>query len=243
MRSIRLMLGTVIAACISITALSAQAQSLTGNTNSTSSSTTGSYSTTANYFTSPADETTHQDYSGQYTVKSNSSVVLGAFAPSMSGYNCSATAQAGASQANAGLTAALGIPMLLDPGMMCVYFTAANMSLQQAVAIAPVDKAAALKLMAAAHNELCNVGEVYEEVRTAQRAAGLDCPLGKEEDQKIDKSVVSQWKSHDTAKPFSAGIDLDTEDAVCGDDPSAECIVRIQKRADWKSKELATPAT
>jgi hypothetical protein len=238
MKSIFRTLAVVLFAVVSITA---QAQSLSGNNSSNSSAVTGSYSTTANYFTSPSDQTEHQNYSGQYTVKENSSVVLGAFAPSMSGYNCAATAQAGASQANAGITAALGIPLLLDPGKLCVYFTAANMSLQQAVAIAPSDGALAKKLLTAAHNELCNAGEVYEEVRTAQRASGLDCPLGDDEKKKVDKSVEVQWKSHDTTKPFAPGIDLATENAICGDDPSTECIDRLQKRIDWKSKELATP--
>jgi hypothetical protein len=240
MKSIRQVLVVGISAGITLFSATAHAQA---STTSVSNSSTGSYSTTSNTFTSPPDSTVHQDYSGSTTntTKANSSVILGAFAPSMSGYNCAATAQAGASQANAGITAALGIPLLLDPGKMCVYFTAANMSLQQAVAIAPVDNVAAKKLMDAAHNELCNVGEVYEEVRTAQRAAGLDCPLGEAEKTKIDKNVTQQWRFRDAAKPFAPGSDIVVTNEVCGDEPTAACIARVQKRIDWKAKELQTP--
>lgn len=243
-KSIRQVLVVGIAAVASLLAASANAQSTPmASTTSVSNSTTGSYSTTANYFTSPPDSTVHQDYSGSTTStqKANSSVILGAFAPSMSGYNCAATAQAGASQANAGITAALGIPLLLDPGKMCVYFTLANQELQLAVALAPKDIDAAMIHIKAAENNQCNIGEVYEETRVAQRLAGIDCPLGDTEKKKIDSNVTHQWRYRDAAKPFAPGVDLVVENDICGDDPQPKCVAHIQKRIDWKAKELQTP--
>jgi hypothetical protein len=236
MKFVRLAFGVVFAALLSI---SAHAQSLTGNNQSSSTSTTQSLSSTANYFTSPASQTYHQDYSGQYTIKQNSSVNLGSFAPSMSGYNCAATAQAGASQANAGITGALGFPILLDPGMMCVFFTLANQDLQMAVALAPKDIDAAMMHIKAAEYNQCLIGEVYEASRLAQRQAGIDCPLGVKEQEAIDDNVKRQWRNRDASKPFAPDVDLTVENQICGDDPKPACTARIQKRMDWKSKELS----
>jgi len=179
------------ALALTVGAVGAQAQTTTVGANASSqlSSTNGAYnqgvtSVLQNTFTSPADSTVHQDYSGTYTVRANTSVVLGAFAPSMSSYNCAATGQAGGSAP--GFTGVLGIPLLLTPGEDCLLFTAANMNVQIAQAIAPADSKEAFKHIDAANNLLCSINDT---VRTAMRAAGIACAL--------DKQELAQQQEHD----------------------------------------------
>lgn len=180
-----------VALAMSLCALGAQAQTTTVGANASSAlnSTNGAYnsgvtSTLQNTFTSPADSTVHQEYSGTYTVKANTSVVLGAFAPSMSSYNCAATGQIGGS--GTGFTGAFGIPLLLTPGEDCLLFTAANMNVQIAQAIAPANSVEAFKHINAANNLLCAINDT---VKSAMRAAGLACALNKDE--------LAQQEAHD----------------------------------------------
>lgn len=176
-------------------------------------------------------------YNGQYTVKTNASVGLGAFAPSMSGYNCAATAQAGGSQANAGLTAVLGFPVLLDPGKICVMLTLGNMHLQMAQALAPVDRDAAMMHVKAQQNLMCQVSEVYEETMKAQRDAGIDCPLSTSEKKAIDKEADHDFRNTAQGATPDSRPDAEALDAICGE--NAACQQHYVARKEWRYRVLA----
>lgn len=217
-------------------------QSLTSNNASGSQSDATSMNAGNNQliqFVSPGntDAKEHVDYGGQYTVKANASVGLGAFAPSMSGYNCAATAQAGGSQANAGLTAVLGFPVLLDPGKICVMLTLGNMHLQIAQALAPVDRAAAMMHIKAQQNLMCQVSEVYEETMHAQRDAGVDCPLSESEKKAIDKEADRDFRNTAQGAAPDTRPDAEALDQVCGE--SESCKQHYEARKAWRYRVLA----
>lgn len=168
-------------------AQSADTTAVSGSNSGASALNSGN--TLQNYFASgPSSTYGKYDYAGSYTVKTNSSIAAGAYAPSMSGYNCAQTGQAGGSSATAGVTAILGVPLLMDPGKLCVFFTLGNMNLQMYVALAQRDPVEAQKHLVAQDAIQCLTGDVYPEIRRALRESGNNCAITKDEREVADKA-------------------------------------------------------
>lgn len=227
-----------VVALFALVSMTAQADQVSGTNAANSASNSGSAASNAGNqqainFISPGDTNQAVHYSGQYTVKQNASIGLGSAAPSMSGYNCAASAQAGSSQAQSGLTAVLGFPVLLDPGKICVDLTLGNMHLQMAEAIAPIDKELAMKHIRAQQNLMCDVGDVYEQTRKSQRDAGLDCPLTSDEKKLADREATRDAKALEPGQTYAANPDPMLLDKICGED-NVQCVEDVKKRMAWK---------
>lgn len=164
--------------------------------------------------TSPAETKTHVEYSG--VTGSNTSVGLGSFSSSFSSDYCGGTQQAAASIPY--LTAAIGGPVLKEPGVACVNTRAAvhTMEFSSTYGNASVkaldlaneaekrkDEDAAKqyrvaaqmyseqsgKLAQAATYMLCNLSD---DVRQAYRDAGIMCPQTKQEKADAEKQAQQE---------------------------------------------------
>lgn len=207
---------TVVALGIALSlAVTAAYADQTTNANATGTNTNNSASTAANQgvqmsntWNTPSDSNSNVHYSG--ITGSNQSIGLSGYAGSFSPNYCGGTAQAGVSVPY--VTAALGKPVLGDPGVACVKTVASVHTMEYSATYGNAARAAAQagnldlakkyadmsgKLAQASVNMLCDLSD---DVRKAYRDAGVDCPLSDKERSAVSAEEANKVRQEAVAR-------------------------------------------